>query len=101
MISPLTRNLIDEDIDRRSESPLASSKIRQGVGTRLYNERSNTMSVSTLAFEKETLRNLAGPELYMQTSLEPLDGGAMEEINGGSILSAIASATGSAISSAW
>ena len=49
------------------------------------------MSGMVLSFEKETLRNLAGQELQMQTLLQPMDPAGLEEINGGSILSGIAS----------
>ncbi|MEM6793529.1 MAG: hypothetical protein AAF725_06075 [Acidobacteriota bacterium] len=59
------------------------------------------MSARSLNFEKETLRNLAGPELYMQTNLQPLGRNELEQINGGGwlgeIVSGIVSAVGSAI----
>ncbi len=58
------------------------------------------MSMHVLSFERETLRNLAGPDLQMETLIAPLEGVVMEEINGGSILSAIASGILSAIGSA-
>jgi hypothetical protein len=46
-----------------------------------------------LQFEKETLRTLAGSELYQQThQFEPIDAAALEQVNGGSLASAVAGA---------
>lgn len=50
------------------------------------------MSTVTLEFERETVRNLAGPELFMQTALEPMDAAGLEEINGGSLIGGLISA---------
>jgi hypothetical protein len=58
------------------------------------------MQAIALDFDKEILRNLAGPELVLQTGFEPLETAGLADVNGGSLLSAVVSAVGSAIGSA-
>lgn len=57
------------------------------------------MPTTALILEKETLLRIAGPELYMQTGLQPLGAATMEDINGGSIISAAVSGFVSAVAS--